>query len=100
MREKLDTPKEEPFRGYLLVRSRYELPICSPPINGGFYFRAFNGSVTFPVAGYNYGVIWVPPPAGLAPAGTSVSVAAARLGTRSPARPLKHDLRRASASSH
>src|SRR5207302_11249581 len=27
--------------------------------NGGFYFQAFNGSVTLPAAGYNYNSDWV-----------------------------------------
>ena len=42
---------------------RYGLPGCSPPCTirpifrlapGGFYFQAFNRSVSLPVAGYNY----------------------------------------------
>src|SRR5262249_47572184 len=45
----------EPFRGYLLVRSRYNLPSCSPPLRD-LYFRAFDGSVALPIAEYNYGV--------------------------------------------
>lgn len=51
----LDTSKSEPFRGYLLVRSRYNLPSCSPPLRD-LYFRAFDGSVALPIAEYNYGV--------------------------------------------
>ena len=51
----LDTSDTEPFRGYLLVRSRYDLPSCLPPLRD-FYFRASDGSVTLPAAGYNYGV--------------------------------------------
>jgi hypothetical protein len=27
-------------------------------LTGGFYFRAFDGSVTLPAAGYNYGGNW------------------------------------------
>ena len=30
------------------------------PANGGFYFQAFDGSVTLPVAGYNYNSVWTP----------------------------------------
>ena len=30
--------------------------IC--PADGGFYFRAFDGSVTLPAAGYDYGGNW------------------------------------------
>ena len=51
----LDTSDIEPFRGYLLVRSRYDLPSCLPPLRD-LYFRASDGSVTLPAAGYNYGV--------------------------------------------
>ena len=51
----LDTSKSEPFRGYLLVRSRYNLPSCSPPLRD-LYIRAFDRSVALPIAGYNYGV--------------------------------------------
>ena len=51
----LDTSNIEPFRGYLLVRSRYDLPSCLPP-SRDFYFRASDGSVTLPAAGYHYGV--------------------------------------------
>jgi hypothetical protein len=86
----------------------YDLPTCSPSFDGsdrtfrwvdfplsfkppgrgpassqadeGFYFRAFNESVALPVVGYDYGGIWAPPPAGLSPAGTSVSIAAQREG--------------------
>ena len=55
MVEGLDTSKREPFRGYLLVRLRYDLPSCSPP-KRDFYVRASDGLVTLPAAGYNYGV--------------------------------------------
>src|SRR5215468_1229511 len=51
----LDTSNSEPFRGYLLVRSRYNLPSCSPPLRD-LYFRAFDGSVALPIAEYNYSV--------------------------------------------
>jgi hypothetical protein len=51
----LDTAKSEPFRGYLLVRSRYNLPSCSPPLRD-LYIRAFDGSVALPIAEYDYGV--------------------------------------------
>ena len=30
------------------------------PALGGFYFQAFNGSVSLPVAGYNYNSDWTP----------------------------------------
>ena len=51
-----------------LVRFRYSLPDCSPPCTdqtgtpatGDFYFQAFNGSVSLPVAGYNYNSDWTP----------------------------------------
>ena len=51
-----------------LVRFRYSLPGCSPPVRirlerpafGDFYFQAFNGSVSLPVAGYNYNSDWTP----------------------------------------
>src|SRR5215469_15610610 len=43
---------------------------------GDFYFWAFNGSVTLPVARYDYGGNWTIPPTGLPPAGSAASVAA------------------------
>ena len=52
-----------------LVRFRYSLPGCLPPCTdqtgnvpaiGDFYFQAFNGSVSLPVAGYNYNSDWTP----------------------------------------
>ena len=51
-----------------LVRFRYSLPGCSPPVRitlerpafGDFYFQAFNGSVSLSVAGYNYNSDWTP----------------------------------------
>src|SRR5215471_8451225 len=46
------------------------------PANGGFYFQAFDGSVTLPVAGYNYNSVWTPLLAGLPPAGMAASLAA------------------------
>jgi len=57
MVEGLDTSDKEQFRGYLLVRSRYDLPTGSPPYRD-FYSRASDGSVTLPAAGYDYGVNW------------------------------------------
>src|SRR5438045_1781561 len=39
------------------------------PALGDFYFQAFNGSVSLPVAGYDYDIDWTPMSAGLAPAG-------------------------------
>lgn len=47
--------QRESFRGYLLVRLRYDLPSCLPPLRD-LYFRASDGSVTLPAAGYDYGV--------------------------------------------
>ena len=51
-----------------LVRNCYGLSGCWPPCtdltglpaNGGFYFQAFDGSVTLPVAGYDYNSDWTP----------------------------------------
>src|SRR5262245_34629259 len=67
-----------------LVRDCYGLSGCWPPCtdltglpaNGGFYFQAFDGSVTLPVAGYNYNSVWTPLLAGLSPAGMAASLAA------------------------
>jgi hypothetical protein len=55
------------------------LPDGSDPTraNGDFYARAFDGSVALPAAGYDYDGGWAPPSTGLAPAGTSTSLAAA-----------------------
>ena len=49
-----------------LVRLRYGLPGCSPPVRirlerpafEDFYFQASNGSVALPVAGYDYNSDW------------------------------------------
>ena len=46
------------------------------PATGGFYFQAFDGSVTLPVAGYDYDSDWTPLLAGLSPAGIAASLAA------------------------
>src|SRR5262249_3425313 len=67
-----------------LVRDCYGLSGCWPPCtdltglpaNGGFYFQAFDGSVTLPVAGYDYNSLWTPLLAGLSPAGMAASLAA------------------------
>src|SRR6516225_1160317 len=65
-----------------LVRDCYGLSGCWPtdltslPANGGFYFQAFDGSVTLPVAGYDYNSVWTPLLAGLSPAGMAASLAA------------------------
>src|ERR1039458_1135899 len=72
-----------------LVRFRYGLPDCSPPVRirlerpafGDFYFQAFNGSVSLPVAGYNYNSDWTPLLAGLSPAGMAASLAARSFST-------------------
>ena len=50
-----------------LVRLRYGLRGCSPPVRirlerpafEDFYFQASNGSVALPVAGYNYNSGWI-----------------------------------------
>ena len=62
----------------------YGLPDCSPPCtdltsfpaNGGLYFQAFDGSVTLPLAGYDYSIDWTPMLTGLSPAGLTASLAA------------------------
>src|SRR5450830_1504455 len=72
-----------------LVRFRYSLPSCSPPVRirlespafGDFYFQAFNGSVSLSVAGYNYNSDWTPLLAGLSPAGMAASLAARSFAT-------------------
>ena len=46
------------------------------PANGGFYFQASDGSVSLPVAGYDYDIDWTPMSAGLTPAGMAASFAA------------------------
>ena len=75
-----------------LVRFRYSLPGCLPPLygsdwdtspaTGDFYFQAFNGSVFLPVAGYNYNSDWTPLLAGLSPAGMAASFAARSIHDR------------------
>ena len=59
------------FRGFL-IRFRYDLSICLPswriqpgllerdesPADEGFYFRASDGSVSLPAAGYDYDGNW------------------------------------------
>src|ERR1700757_2913236 len=72
------------FRGYagsqLLRPVRLLAPPCTDltglPATGGFYFQAFDGSVTLPVAGYDYNSVWTPLLAGLSPAGMAASLAA------------------------
>jgi hypothetical protein len=46
------------------------------PALGDFYFQAFDGSVSLPVAGYDYNSDWTPLLAGLSPAGMAASLAA------------------------
>src|SRR3954451_11332499 len=46
------------------------------PATGGFYIQASDGSVTLPVAGYDYNSLWTPLLAGLSPAGMAASLAA------------------------
>src|SRR5215469_13272946 len=50
-------------------------------LSGDFYFRAFNGLVTLPIVGYNYGGNWTIPPVGLAPTRSAACVAALFLST-------------------
>src|SRR5262249_1153967 len=77
-----------------LVRDCYGLSGCWPPCtdltslpaNGGFYFQAFDGSVTLPVAGYNYNSVWTPLLTGLSPAGIAASLAALARPCSCPAR--------------
>src|SRR5262249_2226394 len=47
-----------------------------PSQRGLFYFQASDGSVTLPVAGYNYNSVWTPLLTGLSPAGMAASLAA------------------------
>ena len=62
----------------------YGLSGCSPSCTDqtdcsaseGFYFQASNGSVSLPVAGYDYNSDWTPLLAGLSPAGMAASLAA------------------------
>ena len=58
------------------VRIRLERPAF-----GDFYFQAFNGSVSLPVAGYNYNSDWTPLLAGLSPTGMAASLAARSFAT-------------------
>ena len=58
------------------VRIRLERPAF-----GDFYFQAFNGSVSLPVAGYNYNSDWTPLLAALSPAGMAASLAARSFST-------------------
>ena len=72
-----------------LVRLRYGLPGCSPPVRirlerpafEDFYFQASNGSVALPAAGYDYNSDWTPLLAGLSPAGMAASLAARSFST-------------------
>src|SRR3954463_15182720 len=90
--ERLGTPNNPairftrgPFFEASLVRHCYGLSGCSPPWTdrtkfpwptGGFYIQASDGSVTLPVAGYDYNSLWTPLLAGLSPAGMAASLAA------------------------
>src|SRR3954462_7159203 len=102
--ERLGTPNTPairftrgPFFEASLVRHCYGLSGCSPPWTdltefprppGAFYIQASDGSVTLPVAGYDYNSNWTPLLAGLSPAGMAASLAApdpfvrSRLGWR------------------
>src|SRR3974377_1332845 len=72
------------FRGFPIHAFATACQVARPPVrirpirlaHGGFYFQASNGSVTLPVAGYNYNSDWTPLLAGLAPAGMAASLAA------------------------
>ena len=55
--------------------------LLPPPANGGFYFQAFDGLVTRPIVGYNYGSYWTILPVGLSPTRAAASFAA-RLSRR------------------
>jgi hypothetical protein len=78
----------EPLRGFHGSHICYGLPVCSPPCTdptsfpavGDFYVQASGSSVTLPAAGYDYSSGWTPLLAGLAPAGTTASLAARHLG--------------------
>src|SRR5262249_29974963 len=92
-----------------LVRYCYGLSGCWPPCtdltslpaNGGFYFQAFDGSVTLPVAGYNYNSVWTPLLTGLSPAGTAASLAALARPCSCPAgRKVARGLRSTRSTSH
>src|SRR5262245_25508149 len=77
----------QPFRGFHGSHICYGLPVCSPPCTdptsfpavGDFYVQASDGSVTLPAAGYDYSSGWTPPLVGLAPTGTTASLAARSL---------------------
>src|SRR5262249_26318953 len=77
----------EPLRGFHGSHICYGLPVCSPPCTdptsfpavGDFYVQASDGSGTLPAAGYNYSSGWTPLLTGLAPAGTTASLAARHL---------------------
>src|SRR3954471_10708108 len=61
------------------------------PATGGFYIQASDGSVTLPVAGYDYNSLWTPLLAGLSPAGMTASLAAPDLASsRWPRAPPGH----------
>src|SRR6202035_6116785 len=73
------------FRGYLVHTFATACQVARPPVRirpitrsapGGFYFQAFNRSVSLPVAGYHYNSDWTPLLAGLSPARTAGSFAA------------------------
>jgi hypothetical protein len=63
-----DPSKGVGFRGLTTVRLRYDLLFCLPPLSEqtrfasshreGVYFRASDGLVTRPAAGYHYGANW------------------------------------------
>ena len=77
-------PRGARFRGFLVHAFATACQVARPPVRirlerpatGGFYFPAFNGSVSLPVAGYDYNSDWTPLLAGLSPAGMAASLAA------------------------
>ena len=72
------------FRGFLIHAFATACQLARPPVRirpicsafEGFYFQASNGSVTLPVAGYDYNSDWTPLLAGLSPTGMAASLAA------------------------
>ena len=78
-----------PLASLVLLNAATVCQVARPPVRirlerpafGDFYFQAFNGSVSLPVAGYNYNSDWTPLLAGLSPAGMAASLAARSFST-------------------
>src|SRR6516162_3482059 len=77
--------REVIFEATWFTQSFRPARLLAPPVrigptfksaHGGFYFQAFNRSVSLPAAGYNYNSVWTPLLAGLSPARTAASFAA------------------------